>query len=253
MKTLIVGLCWALAAFGAGKGSCTNAGVKWEIRGTYVDGSTPSAITSDGSIYQDGLSNVQAAIDQCGGTGDAKLVLDPTQRNVFVSFSKPLATTSLTPSQMKSGQTVGCMKICWLFNVRNIIYVPSGGNRANEYEFTTHLAGHGPLNTHLYMMNPSATAVPAVNDAFINMPYTDALLHVHHCPAKFVGTSDYCTADQKEQWFVWPDASVNGTATETGRLVSQTATLEMDAVRPSPAGSGGEFSVPFLFIITALQ
>ena len=69
MKTLIIGLCCSLAAFGAGKGSCTNASVKWEIRGTYVDGSTPSAITSDGSVYQDGLSNVQAVIDQCGGNG----------------------------------------------------------------------------------------------------------------------------------------------------------------------------------------
>jgi hypothetical protein len=137
--------------------------------------------------------------------------------------------------------------------VRNIIYVPTGGNRANEYEFTTHLAGHGPLNTHLYMMSSSVAAVPAVNDAFINTPYTDAPLHVYHCAANFLGTSSYCTANQKEQWFVWPDSSANGTSTQTGLPVSQVGTLEMDAVRPNPEGSGGEFSVPFLFVITALQ
>jgi len=253
MKTLIVSLCCSLVAFGAGRGSCKNPGLQWEIRGTYVDGSTPSAITSDGSVYQDGLSNVQAVIDQCGGTGDAKLVLDPAQRNVFVSFSKPLETTTLTPTQMQSGQTVVCMKICWLFNVRNIVYVPSGGDRAYEYEFTTHLAGGGPLNSHLYMMNPSVDAVPAVKDPFINTPYTDAPLHVHHCPANFVGTSSYCTTSQKEQWFVWPDSSVNGNSSQTGLPVSQVGTIERDAIRPNPAGSGGEFSFPFLFVITALQ
>ena len=257
MKTLIIGLACTALAFGQGKGkgSCTDPRLKWEVLGSYADGAAnfTSAITSDGGIYEDGVSNVSAKIDQCGGTYDAKLFVDPALRNIFVNFSKPLYTTSLTPTQAANGETVGCLKICWLFMIRNLTFVPEGENRERPYFFTTHLTGGGPLNSHLWMMNPAATAVRPVNDTSINAPYTNALLRVYHCPANFTGTSDYCVPGKNEQWIVWPDSTVFGNSTQTGLPASQTATLKRDAIRPNPAGNGGEFSVPFRFVITALQ
>ncbi len=248
MKLLFIGLCCSLAAWAAGKGKCTDTAVAWEVRPTYVDGTSNNAIQSDGSPYINGQSGVQATIDDCGGTYDAKLGLNSSTRNLFVSFSGQIARTAITPTQVLAGETVGCLQICWLLNVRNLKYVPAASNRDSEFDFTTHLAGGGPLNSHLWMMNSSAQAVPPVTNTAINTPYTDALVHVHHCPAAFTGSSPYCTPGQLEQWFVWPESAVS-----IGGVPQYVASLVIDAVKRNPGGSGGEYSTPFLFVITALQ
>lgn len=246
MKLLMIGLCCSLAAWGAGKGKCTNPSLQWEIRSTYIDNSTLNAIQSDGSPYIDGQQSVSATIDDCGGSHDAKLVLLDGIRNAFVSFARQLNTTSLTPAQVQSGQTVGCMNICWLFMIRNLTHVPVGTDRWHEYDFTTHLAGGGPLNSHLVMMNPTAAAVPPSSDPAVNTPYTNSLVHVRHCPASFTGTSDLCTPGKPEQWFVWPEPGVS-----IGGVPQQVASLVIDGVRRNPGGSGGEYGIPFLFVLTA--
>lgn len=263
MKTVLVVLMFSMTLCGAQKASAGKGGggkctrdipVQWELRSTYIDG-TQNAIQGDGYPYVDGQKGVQSVVDVCGGTGDVKvLVLDPTQRNVTVSYARMLASTSLTPAWANSGQTIGCMNICFAFNVRNINYVPEGASRADEYAFTTQLMGHSPQNTHNYFLNPDVEAVPASTVSGANSPYPNSKVHVVHCPAQFSGVSDsgLCTSGHLEQWFVWPDNTPTVSATQTGLPATQVATLYVDGPG-SKLYNGGEFSLPFYFVITALQ
>lgn len=250
MKTVLLGLVCALAAWGAGKGKCTSdVRVQWEIKSTYIDGTTPSAIFGDGingNLYVDGQSGVATAIDVCGGTGDAKLVLNfSTGRDLFVNFANMLHSTPNTPTQV-SGPPIGCMNVCWMPIVRNLWYLPAGENRDSEFEFTTHLTGGGPLNSHVVMVNPNVDAVPASSETAANSPHTNSPVHVVHCPANFTGSSESgrCTGGP-EQWHVWPESGPGETPN------TQVATLLID--RKPKRVSGGEFRIPFYFVITALQ
>jgi hypothetical protein len=266
MKTVLLGLVCALAAWGAGKpggggggGTCTNPSLQWEILPTYIDG-TQNAIQGDGSPYVGGQSGVNAYLDVCGGTNNARLNLDSSIRNVSVSYAKLLASTSITPDWARQGQTISCMNVCFGFNVRNLLHVPSGQNRANEYEFTTQMQGHNPLNTHNYMVNPQVDAVPAVTlkrDPVHgkNAPYLNSPVKLVHCPAQFTGSSDsgLCEGGRPEQWFVWPDSAPTATGTsQTGLPITQVLTLFIDGAS-NTMDNGGEFSIPFFFVITALQ
>jgi hypothetical protein len=249
MQKFLLGLCLSTLAFGAGKGKCnSDIPVQWDIRGTYVDGSTQNAIQGDGGGQYTGQ-----VIDVCGGTGDAKLLLTGTSRNATVSFSRMLAQNGdTTPTWASSGQTIGCMNICWLFNARNVLFVPSGKTRADEYEFTTQLAGGGPLNSHIEMLNPNVDAVPPTGLAAANSPYPNSPVVVHHCPADFQATA-FCSSGQPEQWFVFPDQNPTQAGTsQTGLPITQVATLVIDSKGHNKL-NGGEFSIPFYFVISALQ
>jgi hypothetical protein len=262
MLAVLVILMFSMASLGAQKGGAGKGGgkctsdipVQWELRPTYLDG-TPNAIQGDGFAYVNGQSSVQSVVDVCGGTGDVKLViLDPSQRNITVSYSRMLASTSKTPAWALNGETISCMNICFLFNIRNIAYVPNGGNRAEEYAFTTQMQGHSPLNTHNFLLNPDVDAVmPSTLDG-ANTPYPNSKVQVVHCPAQFTGlsASGLCTSGHPEQWFVWPDATPMASTTQTGLPATQVATLFVDGAA-NRRYNGGEFSLPFHFVITALQ
>jgi hypothetical protein len=185
---------------------------------------------------------VQATVDTCAGTGDAKLYLDPAtplKRDVKMNLTNSLQITPLTPGELPA--VIGCMKICWLLIVRNLNFASEAKPKAQEYDFTTHLTGGGPLNSHVWMMPDGAEAAANVsNSAAINTPNTNALVNVHYCPAGIdsVPVGSPCTAGIGEQWIVTPAAPA-------------VATLWRDAVRPNKAGNGGQFLVPFRFVITA--
>jgi hypothetical protein len=245
-----------------GKGTCTtDIPIQLEIQTTYIDGTTTNAIQGDGSPYVNG-TGVVASVHLCDGTGDAIIALSTT-RATSVSFAKLLAATADTPGWALSGSTINCQNynICWTFNIDNIWFVPPGLNltHSDEYEFTTHLGGGGPLFSKVSMLNPSAE-VPLPQDqstAVADAPYPNSPVRVHHCPASFQGPSAFCSSGQHEQWFVWPDsAATRGGTSQNGLPITQVATLILNGMTGKGGKgplNGGEFSIPFYFKISALQ
>lgn len=265
MKFILVGILSGAVALGAGHGNsgggnngggggnCTNTSLKWEVQDYYIDGMTPSQVISDGQSYEAGVDGVGAQLDTCGGTLDGSFtILDQSYgRDLTISFGEVINRTDLTPTT----GTVSCMKICWHFVVRNLGYAPLGlDSTVDEYQFTTHLAVNGPLNSHVWMMNDYAEAEAPVNDYRINDPYQDSLIVVHHCPANFSGSSTLCSANKTEQWFVWPEKVPTG-ENNPPSTVTYVASWVIDATKGKNAqtgGNGGEFRIPFYFIATAL-
>jgi hypothetical protein len=243
MRVLIIGLAGALAAFGAGaNGKCTLVALQWVID----SGGGANAIQPDpsGAPYVNGVNGVKATLDTCAGTGDATLYLDPAlplKRDLKINLTNSLQITSLTPQELPS--VVGCRNICWLLVIRNLNFASPTKPKSAEYDFTTHLAGGGPLNSHVWMMPDGAEAAANVsNSTAINFPNPNSLVNVHHCPAGIVSVpaGSVCTPGIGEQWIVTP--------IPTG--LGPVATLWRDAIRPNKAGNGGQFLVPFRFVIT---
>ena len=224
--------------------------LQWTVNPTYVDGLTANAITGDGSPYVNGQSGVAATIKVCTGTNDAVLMLGSSARVFSVSFAKPLATTNNTPS-WANGVVTGA----GILNINNITFVPAGHTRADEYTFTTRMGSQLPVKGtwNFRMWNPT-TAANSSSNVWVtaaNTPYTDSLVYAHHCPANSAATTGPCAGIVRETWFVYADTTGNGTSSQTGLPLTQVGGL-MDTSRSSPI-NGGQFSMPFSFVISTLQ
>ncbi|HKE21418.1 MAG TPA: hypothetical protein VKB88_03450 [Bryobacteraceae bacterium] len=241
----------ALPVVAAGHGSCNlDVPLEWTIASTYVDGTTPNLIGSDGSPYLNGQSGVAATIKVCDGTNDAVLQLESIARSFSVSFTRALATNGNTPS-WASGSVSGQ----GILNIRNITFVPSGGTRADEYTFTTRMGSQLPVkgSWNFRMWNPSTQAVSGVDNwvTAANTPLTDSLVNVHHCPAQSTAAAGPCAGIVHETWFVSADAAGTGTSTQTGLPLTQVGGLQN--TQTSQPVIAGQFSVPFSFTISTLQ
>lgn len=232
-------------------GSCNlNVPLQWTVNSLYVDGTTPSAITGDGSSYVNGQAGVSAIVNVCSGTNDAVLVLNSPRALTF-NFGKVLASNSSTPSWANGGGVTGAGQL----NINNIAFVPSGYTRADEYTFTTRMGSvvpaKGSWNLRMY---PSQTDAIATSNAWVttaNTPYADSIVNVHHCPANSTAVAGICVGITHETWFVSPDTSSAGVSS-TGLALEQVAALE-NTTKSTAAVNAGEFSVPFYFVISTLQ
>lgn len=135
MRTTLILIALSLAAQGAPaqKNGCVNPSIQWTINPMYVDGVTPNAIQSDGLPYIDGQPGVTAVIYVCSGSNDATLLLG-RGRTLSFSFARLLASNQYTPSWALSGSTASGTGF---LNVRDVLFVPSGTDRNQEYTFTT--------------------------------------------------------------------------------------------------------------------
>jgi len=222
-----------------------------------VDGATTNAIQGDGSPYVYGQAGITSSqVKVCTGTYDAILQLSATgSRSISVSFAKMLDRTTNTPTWAATGQT---MSGTWFLNIPDIWFVPTGLSRSQEFDFTSRLVSAGPPSAsnpnstigHVRMLNPNSD-VKSYTVLGGAVPYPDALVNVHHCPAdSSPSTSGACANILKETWFVWPDPNVSGTA--NGYPISQVAELILDGKQGTRIYAG-EFSIPFYFVITSLQ
>ena len=208
-----------LAGVRAYGGHCTlDQPLQWIINPTYVDRTTTSAITGDGSPYVDGQSGVAAVINVCSGSGDATLVVSRGRTMAF-SFAYLLASNSATPAWATG--TVSALSM----NVRNIAFVPTTTpptpplTRSDEYSFTTRFGSSvyepsGKTLANFGMLNPSPTAMqisPESNANIANFPNDDSLVNVYHCPAGDTSTACMNLSSNQpiehETWFVYPDSS----------------------------------------------
>lgn len=245
MKLSTFLICASLAApsLSAQKGSgCTNPGIQWTINPMYIDNVTANAFQSDGSPYINGQTGVSAVIYVCSGTNDAVLLLSKN-RHYTLSYSKLLASNSNTPSWALSGAP---QSMTGEANVRNLLYVPAGTDRNQEYSFTTRYQGG------LIMVNPSPAAPSSAPNLLpiANTPYPDSLVEVHHCPAN-TNTST-CPNITNETWTVYPDPTATASGTSnTGLPITQVGTL-LQTVKGSSVNAG-QFSMPFVFTISLLN
>lgn len=251
MRYLIITGIVAIAAFpltALGGGNCNlDLPLRWTVNSTFVDNSA-TAITGDGSPYVNGQSGVAATIKVCTGTNDA--VLQTGRRSLSISFAKLLASTSNTPS-WASGTVTGPA----LLNIRNITFVPHGKTRADEYTFTTRAGMQVPNQSSWFfrMWNP-ATAAISNTDVYVvtaNTPYTNSLVNVTHCPANSTLLTGPCAGIIQETWFVAADTQSGGTSSQTGLPIVQAGGL-MNTQKSSPV-NGGQFSVPFSYVISLTQ
>ena len=234
----------------AGHGSCNlDVPLQWSIASTYVDGTTPNLVLGDGSPYANGQSGVEATIKVCDGTNDAVLQLS-SPRNVSVIFSNPLATNSNTPS-WASGSVTGA----GVLNIQNIVFVPNGLSRSDEYTFTSRMGAQLPVkgSWNFRMWNPTTQAVSTDGSsvAAANSPSSDSLVYVHHCPANSTATAGQCPGIVHETWFVYADSTETGISSQTGLPLKQVGGLEN--TQPINPVNAGQFSIPFFFVISALQ
>ena len=248
---MIYGLAAAtLVVAKAHGGSCTlDVPLEWKVNGMYVDGTTPSAITDDGSSYTNGQAGVHAILNVCSGTNDAVLVLS-APRTVTFNFGKVLAANSNTPSWANGGSVSGAGQL----NINNIAFVPAGYTRADEYTFTTRMGSvvpaKGSWNLRMYASQTDAIATSNAWVTAANSPYASSIVNVHHCPANSTAASGVCTGIVHETWFVSPDPSSAGSSS-TGLPLAQVAGLENTA-KATPVNAG-QFSVPFSFVISTVQ
>jgi hypothetical protein len=251
-SSLLTGAALALSlAGGIHAGSCNlNVPLQWTINPMYVDGATASAITGDGAPYANGQAGVTAIINVCSGTNDATLVLS-SPRNITFDFGKVLASNGNTPSWANGGSVTGAGQL----NINNIVFVPAGYTRADEYSFTTRMGSLVPAkgSWNLRMYAPVTDASSASNTwvTTANTPYTSSLVDVHHCPANSTAASGVCAGIVHETWFAYPDPASAGSSA-TGLPVSQVAALENTSKPTSPLNAG-QFSVPFYFVISTIQ
>ena len=225
--------------------------LQWTLNPLYVDGATASAITGDGGgPYVNGQSGVSATIKVCTGTYDA--VLSNSSRTISFNFAKMLASSSNTPTWAGSGGTVTGTG---LLNIRNITFVPSGNTRADEYTFTTRMGSNLPVkgswNFRIFNPTTDAASGDSVYVQTNNTPYLNSLVIAHHCPANSTATTGPCAGVTNETWFVYPDTAVTQSGTsQNGQPLTQVGAL-VNTQRSSPI-NGGEFSMPFYFVISRL-
>lgn len=246
-RMILAGLTLSVATSAAFATQCSDLPAQWTINNTYVDGVTPSLITSDGSAYVNGTTGVTAYVTTCS-TGDAVVSLSGSQRSISFHFTAPLYTDQYTPAGL-NGSTVHPLSV----NVRNVMYQH---NAAVEYTFTTRLGSNFSQFGPFRMVNLASQAVApgGGGDNVANSPYADALVYVHHCP-KSTAASGGCQALAHETWYVYPDPAVYGTSSSTGLPVSQVGTLILTegSGKNSQTVNGGEFSMPFYFAISLLN
>lgn len=247
---MIYGFAVAALAANAHGGNCNlDVPLQWTAKSMYIDGTTPSAITDDGSPYTNGQSGVHAIINVCSGTHDAVLVLS-SPRSVTFNFGKVLASNSNTPAWANGGAVTGAGQL----NINNIAFVPAGHTRADEYTFTTRMGSlipvKGSWNLRMFASQTDAIATNDVWVAAANTPYASSIVNVHHCPANSTATSGVCAGIVHETWFVSPETSSHGVS-GTGLPLAQVAALE-NTTKSTPVNAG-EFSVPFYFVIATLQ
>jgi hypothetical protein len=247
MRTIVVALLLALAASSVeAKGSCSsqNPGLEWTINTLYVDGSA-AAIQGDGASYINGQSGVSTVINVCSGSYDATMLLSGSSRSWSVDFSGIVASNPNTPSWALAGGTQSGSG--GFFNVRNLWFVPDGFTRADEYTFTTWFGSNVPARglPGFKMMNPSHD-IPVGNEnpASANVPYANARVIAHHCPANTNTAS--CPNIVAETWFVYPEqvSTTPGDPAPVGVLLT--------TVKGSLVNSG-EFTMPFFFTISMLN
>jgi hypothetical protein len=250
MKTslMLILLSFALQTAEAQKsGGCVNPSIQWTINPMYIDGTTPSAIQGDGSPYIDGQPGVTALIYVCSGSFDATLLLGHN-RTLSFDFSRLLASNSNTPSWALNG---GTQSGTGFLNVRYILFVPAGTDRNHEYTFNTWLGSNPPQGGNFRMANPSPDPpLTGGGGAFVNTPYPNSLIVVHHCPAN--SNTATCPNITHETWFAYP--SPNPTASgvgQTGLPITQVGTLLTTA--HGSQVNAGQFSMPFYFAISLLN
>jgi hypothetical protein len=247
MRTIVITSLLALAASSAqAKGSCTsqNPGLEWTVNTLYVDDSV-AAIQGDGAPYINGQSGVTAVINVCSGSYDATLLLSSSSRTLSFDFSGFAATNQYTPSWALAGDTESGSS--GFFNVHDLWFVPDGFTRADEYTFTTWFYSNVPARgtPGFNMTNPSHdTPVANQNPASANIPYPNARVIAHHCPANTNTAS--CPNIVTETWFVYPE-EVSTTAGAPAPVGVLFTTVKGNAV------NSGEFRMPFFFTISMLN
>jgi hypothetical protein len=233
-------------------GNCNlDVPLQWTINPIYIDGVTNDLVLGDGGgPYVNGQSGIQATIKVCDGTNDAVMQFGSKLRSFSVLFTKPLATNSTTPawaSGSVSGQGV--------LNIRNIVFVPSGYTRAQEYTFTTRMGAllpvKGTWNFRMWNASNQASPTSGAELAEANTPYAASLVYAHHCPANSTATTGQCVGIVHETWFVYADTAGTGVSSQTGLPLTQVGGLE-DSQTPSPVNAG-QFSIPFSFAISTIQ
>jgi hypothetical protein len=247
MRTIVITSLLALAASSVqAKGSCTsqNPGLEWTVNPLYVDGSV-AAIQGDGAPFINGQDGVNTVINVCSGTYDATLVFSGSARSLSFDFSGMVAHNQYTPSWALAGNTESGPG--GFFNVHDLWFVPVGYTRADEYTFTTWFGSNVPARgtPGFRMTNPSHDAPPGnENPTASNVPYPNARVIAHHCPANTNTAS--CPNVVAETWFVYPEpvSTTPGDPAPVGVLLT--------TVKGSLVNSG-EFRMPFFFTISMLN
>jgi hypothetical protein len=249
MKTTLMLICLLLTVQSAPaqKNGCVNPSVQWTINPIYVDGVTSNAIQGDGAPYVDGQPGVTAVIYVCSGSYDATLLLGHGRTLTF-SFTRLLASNSYTPSWALSGSTASGTGF---LNVRNILFVPAGTDRNQEYTFTTAFGANPPQGDGFRMVNPSTDApVGNFGAALVNSPYPNSLVIIHHCPAGANTTA--CPNTMHETWFAYPDPNPTASGVgQSGNPIAQVGTIV--ATVKNNQVNAGEFGMPFYFKISLVN
>jgi len=244
-RTALLGLLAAVCVH-AGNCNSINPPIEWTINQSYVDG-TYNGIQGDGLPYVNGQSGVTAVINVCSGSGDATLQLSGKTRSIKSSFQKMLVTNKYTPSFALSRSAVNVD----FMNVRNIYFVPQGTDRTQEYTFTTRFGSTLSDGTNAPILAPTVDAPPATgpNINMANAPYPNSPVIVHHCPAN-TNTST-CPNIVHETWFAYPDQSPTAPGLANGWPITQVGALLVSS--KNTTANGGEFSMPFYFMISLLN
>lgn len=226
-------LVFASLAFG-GTCSTIDVPVVWQLASP---GDSTSVLQGDGQSYSNGVSGVEALLQECSGTHDATLNLSKSRKVTFdFSLATPLATNSGTPSWALGSIVTGTTFI----NLRNLEYVPAGATRAQVFSFTTRIAMSVPASGQwgLRMFNPGSEAITTVPDPAWNTPYTTSLVNVLHCPQSATGSGS-CGPETKESWYVTPDNSPQGSDPNANSIATLLNTQKPTAV------NAGQFRLPF--------
>jgi len=230
--------------YGGKPGGCQDIPIQWTLNDTYVDGATVNAIRGDAmGPYKNAQSGVSALIKVCdvNGANNAVLMTGTSRQLTFTFASHLLTSTPDTPSwayRIVTGSG-------GVLNIANITFVPQGAGRSLEYSFTTWMGSNVPVQgTWNFRMWHSPTDAMVgdptnPNVAAANTPEIDTPVNAYHCPANNLSPSPMCTGVTLETWFVWPQ----GTSPWVGGL--------MNTQKSAPV-NGGQFSMPFYFVISVL-
>jgi hypothetical protein len=205
------------------------------ISPTYTFGGTSSAAViypDSAAAYIDGVNGVSAIINGC--THDAVIDLSNSTRTVGLSLQTAVATNGYTPSWTAAAFMAKAHLV-----VSNLLYGYSAGS---YYTFTTiaNIAFTAPdgSSDQLQFVNPTAQA-SSVQGGLVNQPYYTSLVVVTHSPAD-------PNTGAVETWTVTPDnTNMNSAGTPAA---TQVAGLLISQKHGSV--NGGQFSMPFQFVIT---
>jgi hypothetical protein len=233
-------------------GGCTDIATQWTVNDYYTDGTTLNAIRGDAAgAYKNGQSGVTATIQICYGNNDAVLMTGSSRRLSF-NFGHMLASNANTPS-WATGIVTGSGGT---LHIRNLTFVPTGYDRAQEYVFTTWAGSILPVKGWNFMMKKPVTDASSGDpktDAYVaaaNSPFTDSPVVAHHCPANSSATTGPCTGVIKETWFVYPDSSPT---TYTDGSPAPPTDIYVGALlntQKSNPVNAGQFSMPFYLTIS---